>query len=101
MPNSSTVEFTDTPNLQGTELTVIIEVEMPAGRAKKLAARLFDEDPAHQVRDDLRHFKQILETGEIIYSETNPADSQTKRFVKQRAAQPLTDREFATIKNKH
>jgi len=97
VPNSGTVEFTEAPAAQGTVVTVTLEVEMPAGSAGKAAAKLFGEDPSQQVRDDLRHFKQILETGEIVYSEANPAGSQYKRFVKQRAAQPLTDRELATV----
>ena len=97
VPNSGTVEFTDAPGDQGTEVTVSIEVDMPAGPAGKAAAKLFGEDPAQQIRDDLRHFKQILETGEVVYSEANPAGSQVKRFVKQRAAQPLADRELATV----
>src|SRR4051812_38330149 len=101
VPNSGTVEFSDAPGLQGTELTVTIEVAMPAGRAGKLAAKLFGEDPEQQIRDDLRHFKQIMETGEVVYSEANPAGSQAKSFVKQRAAQPLTDREFATVGGGH
>jgi len=97
VPNSGTVEFTEAPGAQGTEVTVTVEVEMPAGSAGKLAAKLFGEDPAQQVRDDLRHFKQILETGEVVYSEANPAGSQVKRFVRQRAAQPLTERELASV----
>jgi len=97
VPNSGAVEFTEAPGGQGTEVVVSVEVDMPAGTAGKLAAKLFGEDPAQQIRDDLRHFKQILETGEIVYSEANPAGSQVKRFVKQRAAQPLTDRELASV----
>ena len=97
VPNSGTVEFREAPAAQGTEVVVTIEVDMPAGTAGRVAAKLFGEDPAQQIRDDLRHVKQILETGEIVYSEANPAGSQVKRFVKQRAAQPLTDRELATV----
>jgi len=97
VPNSGAVHFTDAPGAQGTEVLVSIEYEMPAGAAGKLAAKLFGEDPAQQVRDDLRHLKQVMETGEIVYSEANPAGSQVKRFVKQRAAQPLTERELATV----
>jgi len=97
VPNSGIVEFTEAPGGQGTEVTVTLEVEMPAGTAGKAAAKLFGEDPGQQVRDDLRHFKQILETGEVVYSEANPAGSQVKRLVKQRAAQPLSDRELATV----
>jgi uncharacterized membrane protein len=101
VPNEGAVEFTEAPGAQGTEVTVTLDVEMPAGTAGKAAAKLFGEDPAQQVRDDLRHFKQILETGEVVYSEANPAGSQVKRFVKQRAAQPLTDRELATVGGGH
>jgi uncharacterized membrane protein len=101
VPNSGTVEFTDAPGAQGTEVTVSIEYEMPAGNAGKAAAKLLGEDPTQQVRDDLRHFKQVMETGEIVYSEANPAGSQVKRFVKQRPAQPLTDRELATVGGGH
>jgi len=95
--NSGTVEFADAPGAQGTEITVTLEVDIPAGGAGKVGAKLFGEDPAQQVRDDLRHVKQILEAGEIVFSEANPTGSQVKRLLKQRAAQPLTDRELAKV----
>jgi len=101
VPNSGIVEFTTAPAGQGTEVIVSIELEMPAGGAGKVTAKLFGEDPTQQVRDDLRHFKQVLETGEIVYSEGNPAGSHVKRLTKQRAAQPLSDREFATVGGGH
>jgi uncharacterized membrane protein len=47
----------------------IVRVEMlyvpPAGKAGLWIARLFGEEPTLQVADDLRHLKQLLETGEI------------------------------------
>ncbi len=47
----------------------VVRVEMlyvpPAGKAGLWIARLFGEEPALQVADDLRHLKQLLETGEI------------------------------------
>jgi uncharacterized membrane protein len=47
----------------------IVRVEMlyvpPAGKVGMWIARLFGEEPALQVADDLRHLKQLLETGEI------------------------------------
>ena len=30
---------------------------------------LFREEPGQQVMDDLRHFKQVMETGEIVFSD--------------------------------
>jgi len=101
VPNRGAVEFTEAPGGQGTEVTVDIDVDIPAGGAGKMAAKLFGEDPAQQVRDDLRHLKQVMETGEIVYSEANPGGSQLKRFVKQRPAQPLTDRELASVGGGH
>jgi len=97
VPNSGAVQFIEAPGGQGTEILVDIDVEIPAGGAGKMAAKLYGEDPAQQVRDDLRHLKQVIETGEIVYSEANPAGSQLKRFVKQRPAQPLSERELATV----
>ena len=95
--NAGMVEFNEAPAAQGTEIVVSLVVDVPAGTAGQLAAKLLGEDPGQQVRDDLRHVKQILETGQIVYSEANPAGSQVKRFAKQRPAQPLTDRELATV----
>jgi uncharacterized membrane protein len=47
----------------------VVRVEMlyvpPAGKAGMWIARLFGEEPALQVADDLRHLKQLLETGEV------------------------------------
>jgi len=36
-------------------------------------AKLFGEEPDQQVREDLRHFKQIMETGEIPSIEGQPS----------------------------
>ena len=47
----------------------VVRVEMlyvpPAGKAGMWIARLFGEEPALQVADDLRQLKQLLETGEV------------------------------------
>ena len=34
-----------------------------------MLAKLFGEEPAQQVRDDLRRFKQVMETGEVVRSD--------------------------------
>jgi uncharacterized membrane protein len=47
----------------------VVRVEMlyvpPAGKVGVWIARLFGEEPALQVNDDLRRLKQLLETGEV------------------------------------
>jgi len=47
------------------------------------------EDPKHQLDDDLRRFKQVLETGEVARSEGSPRGPSLAQHLKQRAAQPL------------
>lgn len=58
------VSFLDAPGGRGTILHVSMEYQPPAGSLGAAFARLFGEEPGQQLRDDLRHFKQIMETGE-------------------------------------
>jgi uncharacterized membrane protein len=39
------------------------------GKLGSKVAMLFREEPGQQVADDLRHFKQIMEIGEIVLSD--------------------------------
>ena len=67
--NSGTVRFVAAPGDQGTEVHVELRYDVPGGAVGALVAKLFGEEPAMQVKDDLRRFKQIVETGEIARSE--------------------------------
>jgi uncharacterized membrane protein len=49
----------------GTEVRVILRYSPPAGKLGTAAARLAGEDPAQQVADDLRRFRQVMEAGEV------------------------------------
>lgn len=55
----------------------VVRVEMlyvpPAGKVGVWIARLFGEEPALQVADDLRRLKQLLETGEVATTLGQPA----------------------------
>ncbi len=59
------VQFEDAPAGRGTVVTVEMEYNPPAGSLGAAFAKLFGEEPGQQLRDDLRHFKQIMETGEV------------------------------------
>jgi hypothetical protein len=48
---------------------VQIDYHPPAGALGKLVAKLFGEEPGQQVMDDLRRFKQVIETGEVLRSD--------------------------------
>ena len=48
----------------GTEVRVKLQYDPPGGRLGATVASLLGEDPQHQIAEDLRVFKQLLETGE-------------------------------------
>jgi uncharacterized membrane protein len=51
-----------------TQVHVKLQYDPPAGKLGATVAWLFGEDPQHQIAEDLRRFKQLLETGEISTS---------------------------------
>jgi len=63
--NSGTVHFERAPGGRGTIMRVDMRYSPPGGRAGALVAKLFGEEPAQQIDEDLRRFKWLLETGEI------------------------------------
>jgi uncharacterized membrane protein len=71
--NSGRVEFRDSPDGRGTVVTVTIVYDPPGGTLGKLIAKLFQKEPKVQARQDLRRFKQLMETGEI--STATPPDA--------------------------
>ncbi|GAA1256593.1 hypothetical protein GCM10009677_03390 [Sphaerisporangium rubeum] len=82
------VRFTDAPGGRGTEVRVEMEYRTPGGRAGLVVARLFGEHPEQQVRDDLRRFKQVMETGEVARSAGSPEGPRAWRQFFQHKAQP-------------
>jgi uncharacterized membrane protein len=67
--HSGSVRFVRAPGARGTEVRVELIYTPPAGAVGRAIAKLFGEEPEQQVRDDLRRFKQIVETGEIPLSD--------------------------------
>jgi uncharacterized membrane protein len=67
--NSGSVRFERAPGARGTELRVQLQYRPPAGSLGRAFAWLFGEEPSQQVADDLRRFKQLMETGEIPLSD--------------------------------
>jgi uncharacterized membrane protein len=94
--SAGSVRFTAAPGGHGTELVAELEYRPPAGGVGAAVAKLFGEDPHTQLADDLRRFKQVLETGEIARSDGTPLGHdvrhQTGGQLKQRPAQPLGSR---------
>jgi uncharacterized membrane protein len=71
VPNSGTVRFQDAPGDRGTEVLVELRYQPPGGKPGALIAKLFGEEPQQQVKGDLRRFKQVMETGEIVHSDSS------------------------------
>lgn len=69
--NSGTVRFKPAPGGRGTEVHVELHYDAPGGPIGALIAKLFGEEPAQQVSDDLRAFKQIIETGQVVHSDAS------------------------------
>ena len=67
--NAGTVSFQKAPGDRGTEVRVELEYKPPLGKLGSKVAMLWREEPGQQVMDDLRHFKQVMETGEILTSD--------------------------------
>jgi uncharacterized membrane protein len=71
VPNSGSVRFVDAPGNRGTEVHVELRYQPPGGKLASWIAKLFGEEPEQQVKGDLRRFKQVMETGEIVHSDAS------------------------------
>ena len=54
---------------------------MPGGALGKAVAKYFGEEPHQQLDDDLRRFKQVMETGEVVRSRRRPVGQAGPRGV--------------------
>ncbi len=68
LPNSEvvsagSVRFKPANGDHGTELRVKLQYDPPAGKVGATVAWLLGEDAQHEIDEDLRRFKQLLETG--------------------------------------
>ena len=88
----ATVTFKEAPGDRGTEIHVDLG---DTGRLGAMAQRFKGADPLAKVKDDLRRFKQRVETGVIARSDGAPEGELAERKLTQRPAQPLDDSERA------
>jgi uncharacterized membrane protein len=67
------VRFQRAPGGRGTIVRVEMRYRPPVGRVGATVAKILGKGPEWQIKDDLRRFKQIMEVGEIITTEGQPA----------------------------
>lgn len=89
VPNSGRVRVVPAAGGRGTEVRVEMEYAPPGGAVGKAVAALFGEEPKQQVMDDLRRFKQVIETGEVVQSDGSPQGTSLRRQAMQRPARPM------------
>jgi uncharacterized membrane protein len=74
--NAGTVRFRELPGERGTEVHVSLEYHPPGGVVGTGLGKLFNTITTQRLREDLRHFKQLLETGEQPTLSDQPAGRQ-------------------------
>ncbi len=88
--HSGSVHFRPILGGEATELSVSLQYEMPGGRAGSVIARLFGKHPEHQIREDLRALKSLLEAGEAPTTDGQPSG---RRSLMVRMMQTATETE--------
>lgn len=84
------VTFRPAARNEGTTVTVEMQYAPPGGRVAAALLKLFRKEPGQQVGDDLRRFKQVMETGEVVHSDASIAPRVSP-------AQPQADSQQRTL----
>jgi uncharacterized membrane protein len=63
--SAGSVNFEDAGAGRGTRVRVRLQYSPPGGMVGAALARLVGRDAATEIREDLRRFKQVIETGEV------------------------------------
>lgn len=69
------VRFAKAMGDRGTEVHVTMGYVPPAGKVGHWIATVFGKSPRHQIREDLRRFKRVMEIGEVLTTEGQPRGS--------------------------
>ncbi len=69
--NAGSVRFERAPGGRGTMVKVQVAYDPPGGALGAMVAKFFHEEPGQKVEDDLRAFKQLMETGEVVKSDAS------------------------------
>jgi uncharacterized membrane protein len=67
--SAGSVNFDEAGPGRGTRVRVRLQYSPPGGKVGAAVAKLFGRDAATEIREDLRRFKQLIETGEVATNE--------------------------------
>ena len=85
------IRFAPAPGDRGTEIHVEFDTSTFGGALGEKIQRVLGTAPEQQADDDLRRFKQVVETGEVVRSDGSPEGPDPKAHRAQRPAQPLPE----------
>ena len=77
--NDGRVSVVPAPGDRGTEVRVELDYDLPGGKLAAVFAKMFGEEPAQQVYDDLHALKQVLETGEVVRSDATSIEGRMRK----------------------
>jgi len=63
--NTGSIRFLTGQNGKGSDVRVVIDYLPPAGQIGATISKIFGRDVKTEVQEDLRRFKQLMETGEV------------------------------------
>ena len=75
--SAGSVRFVPLAAGRGSEVHVRMQYNPPAGRVGAAVAWMLGRDPAAVIREDLRRFKQLIETGEVPTTDGQPRGKQS------------------------
>ncbi|WP_205699583.1 hypothetical protein [Conexibacter sp. SYSU D00693] len=88
--DGATVTYAAAPGDRGTEVHVALAQRGPGGKVGEVVGKVTGAPSLAQVKDRLRHVKQLVETGVISRSDGVPEGERFERKLKQHPAQPLS-----------
>jgi uncharacterized membrane protein len=102
--HAGSVRFEAAPGGRGTFVKVEIQYRPPGGVLGATVAKLLGRAPEQQVHEDLHHLKQLMEAGEIITTEGQPAGRASStswkydRTIRRQVAPASADQDPADLK---
>jgi uncharacterized membrane protein len=89
------VSFAGAPGDRGTE--IVVEIDQASGKLASVVDTVSGAARRARVKDHLRRFKQIVETGSIARSDGTPEGEHAAGKLDQRPAQPLDQSDLEEV----
>jgi uncharacterized membrane protein len=94
--HAGSVWFKDAPAGRGTEVSVELQYNPPAGALGAIFASLWGREPSQEIQEDLHRLKALLEVGEVVTVEGQPSGhrAESRRTFYDREVQRASEESF-------